>query len=236
MAPKPWPSSPTPGIPVRHASRGPPAGWSPNPVPVMACMSGVLTAPPRLVFLLPGSGAARTANVPVLISGKHRAKGPSVISPVHAPNGSQARILPPARTVPGVPIHGVLGAGRRSLVMTHLTARSCCTRLQPGRRCSQSSWVILAAPSSGVRITPWSKITAGSSSPARASDPGSERASACISSSTPTYNGPVVDLGPRRPRLWLGRYSVPSARPLRRLRYQRTSVPDGKSSTQPTSS
>ena len=33
-----------------------------------------------------------------------------------------------------------------------------------------------------------------------------------------------------------GSYSVPSARPLRCLRYQRTSVPDGKSSTQPTSS
>jgi hypothetical protein len=33
-----------------------------------------------------------------------------------------------------------------------------------------------------------------------------------------------------------GLYSAPIARPLRRLRYQRTSVPDGKSSTQPTSS
>ena len=41
----------------------------------------------------------------------------------------------------------------------------------------------------------------------------------------------------RRPPQGRGRsIQRPSARPLRRLRYQRTSVPDGKSSTQPTSS
>src|SRR6266545_6748580 len=50
MAPKPWPSSPTPGTFGPHASRGLLVGWSADPVPVTTCVSGLFTLPPRLVF------------------------------------------------------------------------------------------------------------------------------------------------------------------------------------------